>query len=125
MRRSPREKRSKTTLEIIEAAAKKASKARYKLRLYITGTTPQSQRALSNIKRICDKHLEGRYDLEVIDVYQKPTRARDEEIIVAPTLIKMLPLPIRKLIGDLSDETKVLFGLDLYPKRKPPRQKEE
>ncbi len=86
------------------------------LRLYITGTTPQSQRALANIKRICDEHLEGAYELQVVDIYQSPQLAKDEQIIAAPTLVKVLPSPLRRLIGDLSDEQKVLLGLDVRPK---------
>jgi circadian clock protein KaiB len=87
----------------------------YVLRLYLTGTTPQSQRALANIKRICEEHLKGRYKLEVVDIYQRPTLAKDEQIIAAPTLIKSLPLPLRRLIGDLSNEDRVLLGLDIRP----------
>jgi len=85
----------------------------YLLRLYITGATPRSTRALQNVRRICDQYLPGRYDLEVIDVYQQPTLAQREQIIAAPTLIKKLPLPLRKIIGDMSDEGRVLLGLDL------------
>jgi circadian clock protein KaiB len=97
--------------------AKKSDK--YFLRLYITGTTTQSQRALSNIKRICKDYLDGRYELEVIDIYQKPELAKKEQIIAAPTLIKSRPLPLRRLIGDLSDDARVLRGLDLNPGKKP------
>ena len=89
---------------------------RYVLRLYVTGQTPRSLRAIENIKRICEKHLSGRYDLEVIDIYQHPSLAAGERIIAAPTLVKSLPAPIRRFVGDLSDTEKVLFGLDLIPK---------
>jgi circadian clock protein KaiB len=85
------------------------------LRLYITGSTPQSIRALTNIKRICEKFVRGNYDLQVIDVYQNPDLARDQQIIAAPTLLKMLPLPLRRLIGDMSDENRVLLGLSIQP----------
>ena len=85
----------------------------YVLRLYITGATPRSTRAIQNIRRICEQHLPGRHDLEVIDVYQQPTLAQGEQIIAAPTLIKKLPLPLRKIIGDMSNEGRVLLGLDL------------
>ena len=85
----------------------------YVLRLYITGATPRSTRALQNVRRICDQYLPGRYDLEVIDVYQQPTLAQEEQIIAAPTLIKKFPLPLRKIIGDMSIEGRVLLGLDL------------
>jgi circadian clock protein KaiB len=86
------------------------------LKLYVTGPTPASTRALANIKRICEKHLRGRYKLEVIDIYQNPELAREHQILAAPTLIKMLPLPIRRLIGDMSQEDRVLAGLDAVKK---------
>lgn len=88
----------------------------YLLRLYMTGTTPASVRALANVKRICERHLHGRYRLEVIDLYQQPTLAAGEQIVAAPTLIKKLPLPLRRLIGDMSSEERVLLGLDLQPR---------
>jgi circadian clock protein KaiB len=85
----------------------------YILRLYITGMTPNSKRAVENVKNICEQYLAGRYELEVIDIYQQPILAQQEQIIAAPTLIKKLPGPLRKLIGDMSNTEKVLFGLDL------------
>lgn len=85
------------------------------LRLYVTGMTARSTRAVENVRAICEQHLQGRYDLEVIDIYQQPTLARGEQIIAAPTLIKKLPLPLRRVIGDLSSTEKVLLGLDLRP----------
>ncbi len=88
----------------------------YVLRLYITGATTLSRRAILNISALCRDHLEGRYDLEIIDIHQKPSLAKDEQILAAPTLIKKLPLPLRRLIGDLSDQEKVLFGLNLKRK---------
>ena len=87
------------------------------LRLYVTGATPRSVRAIGNIKQICEEHLEGRYVLEVIDLYQQPQLARGEQIIAAPTLIKELPLPLRRIIGDLSSTERVLVGLDLRRNR--------
>lgn len=89
----------------------------YVLRLYVTGATSISQRAIVNINAICKENLAGRYDLEVIDIHQKPALAKDEQIVAAPTLIKKLPLPLRRIIGDLSDKQQVLFGLDLKSKR--------
>jgi len=86
---------------------------KYILRLYITGTTVRSVLAIKNLKKICEEYLDGRYELEVIDLYQHPGLAKDEQIIAAPTLIKKLPLPFRRIIGDMSDREKVLFGLDL------------
>lgn len=88
----------------------------YILRLYVAGMTPQSTRAIANVKNICEEYLQGRYELEVIDLYQKPQLAQSEQIIAAPTLIKRLPLPLRRLIGDMSNVERVLVGLDLYMK---------
>ena len=87
--------------------------SKYVLRLYVTGTTPRSQRAIVNIRKICEEHLEGRYELEVIDIIQHPTLAKGEQIIAAPTLIKKLPMPIRRFIGDMSQTERILLGLDL------------
>jgi circadian clock protein KaiB len=83
------------------------------LHLYITGATPNSTRAVRNIKAICEQHLRGRYELLIIDIYQQPALAKREQILAAPTLIKKLPLPVRRLIGDLSEEKKVLAVLGL------------
>ena len=88
----------------------------YILRLYITGMTPRSTKAIVNIKKICEEHLKGRYELEVIDIYQQPELAKDAQIIAAPTLIKRLPLPLRTLIGDMSNRERILVGLDLRPR---------
>jgi circadian clock protein KaiB len=85
----------------------------YVLRLYVAGATPHSTQAIVNIKQICEQHLQGRYELEIIDVYQQPVLAAGEQIIAAPTLIKQLPLPLRKFIGDMSDTDRILVGLDL------------
>jgi len=87
----------------------------YVLRLYVTGSTPRSARAIENMRRICEEHLAGRYELEVIDVYQLPEAAREAQLIAAPTLVRLLPEPLRRIIGDLSNEDKVLQGLDLLP----------
>jgi circadian clock protein KaiB len=87
----------------------------YVLRLYVAGLTPRSTRAIANIKKICENHLNGRYDLRVIDIYQQPTLARGEQIVAVPTLIRQLPLPVRRIIGDLSDLDRTLIGLDLRP----------
>ena len=94
-------------------AAQSAAAERYVLRLYITGMTPRSARAVRNLQAICDEYLEGRYDLEVIDIYQQPVLTKGEQIIAAPTLIKKLPLPMRRIIGDMSNRERVLLGLDL------------
>jgi circadian clock protein KaiB len=83
------------------------------LKLYVTGQTPRSQRAIANLRRICDNELSGQYDLIVIDVLERPQLAEDEKILATPTVVKELPLPIRRVIGDLTDSDKVLLGLDL------------
>lgn len=88
----------------------------YLLRLYIAGMTDKSARAVQNIRKICDENLNGRYELEVIDIYQQPELAHDAQIIAAPMLIKKLPLPLRRLIGDMTDKERILVGLDLRPK---------
>jgi len=95
------------------SAGRKARKELYVLRLYVAGLTTRSRTAISNITSICEEHLQGRYDLEVIDVFQRPILAREEQIIATPTLVKKLPAPLRRLIGDLSERQKVLIGLDL------------
>ncbi len=102
--------------EFDEALAAEGETA-YRLRLYVTGATRRSRLAIENIKSICEIHLMGRYDLEVIDIYQQPALAKGDQVVAAPTLIKRLPLPLRKLVGDLSNEERVLFGLDLRRKR--------
>lgn len=88
----------------------------YILRLYVAGTSPQSVRAIANVKKICEEHLHGRYELQVIDLYQQPQLAQGEQILAAPTLIKKLPLPLRRIIGDMSSVERVLVGLDLRNK---------
>ncbi len=98
-----------------ERALKKAAQQKYVLRLYVTGATPKSLRAIENIKRICEEHLEGRYSLEVVDVYQQPVLAKGEQIVAAPTLVKCLPLPLRRFIGDMANSDRILLGLDLRP----------
>src|SRR5919199_2648468 len=88
---------------------------RYVLRLYVTGSTLRPARAIENMRRICEEHLAGHYDLEVIDIYQRPEAAREFQLIAAPTLVKLLPVPLRRIIGDLSNVDRVLQGLDLVP----------
>ncbi len=88
---------------------------RYILKLYVTGLTSRSARAIENLQVLCEKHLVGRYELQIIDVYQQPGLARTEQVVAIPTLIKKLPLPLRRLIGDMSDEERVLVGLDILP----------
>lgn len=87
----------------------------WQLRLYVAGTTPNSQRALKNIERICEEHLAGRYELEVIDLLEHPQLAAEHQILAVPTLVRQIPEPLRKVIGDLSSTQDVLVGLDLRP----------
>lgn len=92
-----------------------AAAGRYKLRLFVTGTTPRSMRAIENMHRICEEVLKGAYDLEVIDVYQNPDATRELQVVATPTLVKVLPLPLRRIIGDLSNRERVLAGLNIVP----------
>jgi len=97
----------------LEQVGSHSLQATYVLRLYINGSTLKSTLAVKNIKQVCEQHLNGRYNLEIIDICKQANLARDEQIVAVPTLIKRLPRPLRRLIGDLSDQNKVLFGLDL------------
>jgi circadian clock protein KaiB len=107
----------KNSTEKFEQSLQEAGTEKYVLRLYITGITPKSTRSIQNIKKICEENLKGRYELEVIDIYQQPTLAKNEQIIATPTLIKKLPLPLRRLIGDMSNKERILVGLDLQLKK--------
>jgi circadian clock protein KaiB len=99
-----------------DALAAEPNAAHYCLRLFVSGSTPRSARAIHNIRALCEEKLHGRYDLEVIDIYQHPEQVKPEQIVVTPTLVKKLPLPFRKIIGDLSDIERVLVGLDIVPR---------
>jgi circadian clock protein KaiB len=88
----------------------------YVLTLYVASLTPRSVVAIQSVKEVCERHLQGRYRLEVVDIYEHPSEAKREQILAAPTLIKHLPLPLRRLIGDMADEQRVLVGLDLRPR---------
>jgi len=110
-------RRKLDTTASFERKLKKKEKEKYLLRVYVTGMTPRSIRAIQNVRKICEEHLKGRCDLEVIDIYQQPTLAKGEQIIAAPTLIRKLPLPLRKFIGDMANTERILLGLDLRPKK--------
>jgi circadian clock protein KaiB len=99
-----------------KSAPREAESNHYVLRLYVAGQTPKSVLAITNIRRICEEELQGQYDLQVIDLYQQPQLAQGEQIIAVPTLIKKLPPPLRRIIGDMSDTERVLVGLDLRKK---------
>jgi circadian clock protein KaiB len=92
----------------------------YKLRLYVTGVTPRSVTSILNIRAFCEKYLPGRHTLEIIDIYQQPELAREDQILAAPTLIKSYPLPLMRLIGDLSDLQRVMAGLNISQEAAPP-----
>jgi len=96
---------------------KTLKRAKYILRLYVTGSTGRSLRAVYNLKKLCEEHLSDDYDLEVIDIYKDPAAAREAQIVAAPTLVKKLPQPIRRFVGDLSNTQKVLVGLDIYERQ--------
>lgn len=100
-------------LEEFDLMVKRLKHEKYLLMLYVTGMSPQSTRAISNLNEICEKHLKGRYSLEIVDLYEHPEFAKGEQIIASPTLIKKLPLPLRRIIGDMSNKEHVLVGLDL------------
>ena len=85
----------------------------YLLRLYVTGQTPRSMRSVENLRHLCEKYLKGHFELEVVDIYQQPALAAEGQIIAAPTVIKLMPLPLRRLVGDFSDQERVVLGLDI------------
>ena len=109
--------KSANTTIAFEQALTTVDAPRYVLRLYVTGMTPRSSRAITNAKAICETHLEGRYDLRVIDVYQEPVHAAEEQIVALPVLVKELPKPVRRIVGDLADTKRALLALDLGPRR--------
>src|SRR5262245_22737531 len=109
-------KRIRTTAAFEKWAAERPQKQQYVLRLYVTGMTRRSLEAFASIKSICEEYLEDCYDLEVVDIYQHPALAKEEQIVAVPTLVRKLPAPLRRLIGNLSGEDRVLLGLDLRRK---------
>ncbi len=115
---SKTEKKDKNSAKKYEETLKeRKGKEKYILRLYVTGMSPQSVRAIENVKKICEENLKGRYELNVVDILQQPEYAKKEQLLAAPTLIKKLPLPLRRLIGDMSNKERILVGLDLIPKK--------
>lgn len=106
----------KTTRTEPKSMAREAESNRYTLRLYVAGRTPKSLVAIANLNKICEEYLEGRYKIEVVDLMENPQLARDEQILAIPTLVRRLPSPMRKIIGDLSNTERVLVGLDLRKK---------
>lgn len=102
-----------STTARFEQALRESADEPYVLRLYVVGATPASRRAISNLTAICAKYLEGRYELEVVDIYQRPAQAAEDDVLGVPTLIRLRPEPVIRVIGDLSDEQRVVVGLDL------------
>jgi circadian clock protein KaiB len=101
------------SLRAFEAAEATPQRVKYVLRLYVAGTRSASVRAVANIKRICERYIPGRYRLDVVDLYQQPARAKEDDVVAAPTLVRTEPGPICKIVGDLSDERRVLAGLGI------------
>lgn len=106
-------KELETSTDDFESSLEQNNGKPYQLRLYVTGSTPQSLRAIKNLRLFCEEHLNGRYNLEVINLYEHPEMAKTEQIIAAPTLIKKFPLPLRRIIGDLSNSEKVFVGMGI------------
>lgn len=111
----PRQKLKDSIKEFEKAVKGAATDKKFVLRLYVSGATSRSSRAIENIRNFCEEHLKGRYELEIIDIYQQPELLEKDQVVAAPTLIKQLPLPLRKLIGDMSDREKILVGLNIKP----------
>ena len=106
----------------LKRAAHQAAIAKWELRLYVAGQTAKSLQAFANLKRICEEHLSGEYRIEVVDLLQSPQLAKGDQILALPTLVRKLPEPVRKIIGDLSDTERVLVGLDLHPRQQSARE---
>ena len=106
--------KSKTVKPRVAGLAPRSAKL-WQLRLYVAGQTPKSLTAFSNLKQICETHLRGRYRIEVVDLIEQPQLSKGDQILAIPTLVRKLPVPVRKIIGDLSDTERVLVGLDLRP----------
>ncbi|MDG5813702.1 circadian clock KaiB family protein [Chitinispirillales bacterium ANBcel5] len=107
-------KKKKSTTEEFEEAIKKGDHhSKFVLRLFVTGITPRSLEAIDQVRKLCEEHLHGRYELEIIDLYKQPNAARSDQVFAAPMLIKKLPLPVRKIVGDMTKEEKLLAGLDI------------
>lgn len=104
---------SPSTLEALQEASLQLTQTHYILKLYISGNTPRAAKAIINIRTLCEIHLNGRYDLEVVDICQNPAIAEVEQIIATPTLIRKMPLPLRRFIGDMSQTERILLGLDI------------
>ena len=116
MKKVKKEGPVQSSTQEFERALATADKTKFVLRLFVSGMTPNSRKAIDNVKKLCEEHLKGRYELEIVDIYQQPTLAQEGQIVAAPTLLKELPLPLRKFIGDMSNTERILLGLDLRTK---------
>jgi|PlaIllAssembly_1097288.scaffolds.fasta_scaffold338190_2 circadian clock protein KaiB len=116
-RKSVRSRSTKTTAKKAKIKMRRAPEELWDLRLYVAGQTPKSLDAFANLKRICEEHLAGKYKIEIIDLLQNPQLARGDQILAIPTLVRKLPTPIKKIIGDLSNTERVVVGLDMRPAR--------
>ena len=114
-------KKLRNATEVFEEALKRKSlgRTKYIFHLYVTGSSTRSLRAIYNLKKLCDEYLGNDYDLKVIDIYKNPNAAREEQIIAAPTLVKQLPRPLRRFVGDLSNTQKLLLGLEIHQQPEP------
>lgn len=106
-------KRAKTTTEEFEQALKEGSKEKFLLRLFVTGLSPKSLEAIDEVRKLCEEHLKGRYELQIVDVYKQPTAAKEDQVFAAPTLVRLLPQPVRKVVGDMTHTEKILAGLEI------------
>ena len=113
---APKKKSRRATTNGRSSAAQDGDLTRWNLRLYVAGQTPRSLSAFKNLKQICEEYLKGKYHIEVVDLMENPTLARGDQILAVPTLVRKLPQPIRKIIGDLSNTERVLVGLDIQPR---------
>jgi circadian clock protein KaiB len=116
MKATPRKRKRATISNAVPVDGDGNDGARWNLRLYVAGQTPRSMTALKNLKEICEEYLKGKYHIEVVDLMENPTLARGDQILAIPTLVRKLPQPIRKIIGDLSNTERVLVGLDIQPR---------
>jgi len=116
MKSTPTKKSRRSASNGHQSQAESGDSSRWNLRLYVAGQTPRSVTAFRNLKEICEEYLKGKYHIEVIDLMENPTLARGDQILAVPTLVRKLPQPIRKIIGDLSNTERVLVGLDIQPR---------
>ncbi len=119
----PQQKLKDSIRELGKAVQEQQADKTFVLKLYVTGATRRSTRAIENLRKFCEEHLKGRYSLEIIDIYQQPELLEKEDVIAAPTLVKKLPPPLRKLIGDMSDQERLFIGLNVKPRRESEHEK--